>query len=75
MRYILSLHDAQKSIRVIITGKWHSKKGKKARGERMRTSGTSLSFCIALSHLMTKLFHSTEEEVNSLMRLGKLFWS
>lgn len=71
MRCVLSLHDAQRSIRVLITGQWYSKNGKRAARERMRTNGASLSFYIALPCPMAKLFHSTEEEVESLIRLGE----
>ena len=37
----------------------------------MRTNGARLSLYIALPCPMAKLFHSTEEEAESLIRLGE----
>jgi hypothetical protein len=45
----------------------YNEAGERKGGERVKTS---LSSCI-LSHPMVKFFHSTEEEVESLIRLGE----
>lgn len=67
--HFVPFHGTQRGVRVITTGQWCSEIRKRARGERMRGRGASLSFCIALFHPMAKLFHSPEEEVESLIRM------